>query len=345
MAGVDTNPARSVWLVARRELRVLRGRNFAVGAVVVVLALAAFLALQVQIEDSAQPRVGLYGQASSLSRQLADDAAALGEPVTVTDVGSIARGRAQVAEGTLDALVSGTPSALRVTVKESLDGSLRAAITGLAQGQALDGQLAEAGLNPAQVHARLLATQVQVDALSPADADRGGRFALGMAFAVVLYLSLVIYGPRLFSSLGVALGVGLLALVQVAGLAVIGVLLAAAFGLLGLSLAVLGTLVSGLVWFALGYLLYVGALRRLPRRSLGPGLGAAGVLFVVTASVLFQAPDSPTGDALSLLPPFAPIMLPARTGLGETSGWQFGLSLALSLMAVAWLARREQGTA
>jgi ABC-2 type transport system permease protein len=341
MSGVDTNPTGSVWLVARRELRILRTRKFAFSAVVIALALAGYLALEAQLADSGEPHVGLYGQASSLSRQLANDAAALGEPVTVTDVGSIAAGQAQVEDGTLDAFVSGTPSAMRVTVKESLNGSLRAAITGLAQDQALDGQLAEAGLNPAQVHERLLAAGVQVESIRPADPDRGGRFALGLGFAVVLYLSLVVYGSRLLSSLGTALGVGLLAVVQVSGLAVLGVLLAALFGLLGLSWAVLWTLLAGVIWFALGYLLYAGTLRQLPRHAFGLGLGGAGVLFVVGATVLFQAPDSATGDALSLLPPFAPILLPARIGLGDTSGWQFALSLLLSVAAAAWLARRE----
>lgn len=346
MSGVDTNPTGSVWLVARRELRALHGRTFAVSAVVLCVTLAAYLALQAQLGASEPPRVGLSGQATSLAGQLEADVARLGGAVEVSDVANLADGRAQVASGSLDALVSGTPSALRVTARDPLDGSLRAAVTGLARRQALDGQLAEAGLTPARVHARMLATDVRVDLLRATDPDRDARFGLGVGFAAALFLSLVAYGSRIADPRpGTALGAGLLALVQVAGLGVVGVLLAAAFGLLGLSWAVLGTLLAGLGWFALGFPLYAGLLRLAPWSAPGaaPGsaLAAAGVLHILGMSVLFQAPDSELSDALSLLPPFAPVLLPARIGLGDTSVWQLALSLVLTLGALGWLARRE----
>jgi ABC-2 type transport system permease protein len=45
-------------------------------------------------------------------------------------------------------------------------------------------------------------------------------------------------------------------------------------------------------------------------------------------------PDNPIGVALSLLPPFAPVMMPARMATGDAQAWQVILAVLLMLAAI-----------
>ena len=86
--------------------------------------------------------IGLNGQAISVADQLADEARQVGRVVRTVEVTELSAGRAQVADGTLDALVSGAPAALTVLVNQSLDDELRGVLNGLVRQQVLRGQLA-----------------------------------------------------------------------------------------------------------------------------------------------------------------------------------------------------------
>jgi ABC-2 type transport system permease protein len=45
-------------------------------------------------------------------------------------------------------------------------------------------------------------------------------------------------------------------------------------------------------------------------------------------------PDNPIGVALSLLPPFAPVMMPARMATGDAQLWQVVVAVVLMLAAI-----------
>ena len=46
-------------------------------------------------------------------------------------------------------------------------------------------------------------------------------------------------------------------------------------------------------------------------------------------------PDNPIGVALSMLPPFAPVMMPARMATGDAQSWQVVVAVLLMLAAIA----------
>jgi ABC-2 type transport system permease protein len=366
-------PSRIAWLVARRELRTrLTGVPFVVGTVALVLVLAGYLLVQgLAVQRDAPTRVGLSGQAIVLAGALQQSTEQLGLPVTTFEVTDPALGADEVRDGSLDVLVSGAPGALQVTVRDRLDGRLHGTLTSLMQQQALDAQLAEAGLKPGDVQAAIAKMTPQITMLAPADPNYGQRLAIAIVAVVLLYYGLVFFGCLLARELaeekedgvlelvlstvradawlgGKAAGIGLIGLAQLVIAAVVGLAVAAAAGVLTLPGTGLAALGSAALGYLLGYLLYAGALvacgasaaqRRDLRRVLMPVLAALGLAFAVGAAVLAGAPESGAAAALSVLPPFAPVLLTGRLVLGVAPLWQVLIALALTLATAYALAR------
>jgi ABC-2 type transport system permease protein len=70
--------------------------------------------------------------------------------------------------------------------------------------------------------------------------------------------------------------------------------------------------------------------------------------FVVPINLIFTNPDTALVAVLSVLPPFAPVLMPARIALGSAPLWQLGLAVALAALAIVgltWLAGRIYSTA
>jgi ABC-2 type transport system permease protein len=102
--------------------------------------------------------------------------------------------------------------------------------------------------------------------------------------------------------------------------------------------AVLG----GLLWFVLGFvfyaLIYAAAGSMVSRQEDVAAVTAPiGILIIASYFVFFWVeanPSNPIGIALSLLPPFAPVLMSARMATGDAQAWQIGLSILLMLAAI-----------
>ena len=360
---------RPAWVVARGEMRArLRGRSLLFGTVVGIVLVAAYLLIQgLVVNRTDTETVGITGQATVLNKTLQTATAQLGLTVNVTTVPDQDTGLAQVHSGGLTALVSGPPGALQVTVKAQLDPRLRAALTGLVQAQALDAQLAEAGLKPSDVQAAVGKAQLAVTQLEQTDPLRAQRLGLALAAAVLLYLSLMLLGNLLARGvvtdranriaevllaavrpgqllLGKVFGLGVLGFVQLAVVGLVGLAIAAGTGVLTAAGLGFGTLGAGLLWYLLGFAFYatlfagIGALAaRLEELQavLTPIVLTASVGFVVGIDLLVQSPDGTATAVVSLLPPFAPFLMPGRIALGTAAGWQVLLAILLMLAAIA----------
>jgi ABC-2 type transport system permease protein len=118
---------RIVWLVARRELNTrLRTKSFTIGTVASALVLVGFVLMQSTVfTTNHRDTIGLAGQAIAVADQLVDEARQVGRDVRTVEVTDVEAGRGQVADGTLDALVTGAPAALTVLVNQTLDHTLR----------------------------------------------------------------------------------------------------------------------------------------------------------------------------------------------------------------------------
>jgi ABC-2 type transport system permease protein len=369
---------RPVLLVARRELDTkLRNRAFLIGTAVTLVVLAGYVLLQSALSsDAERATVGLSGQSISYAKPLADAAGKLGYQLQVREVSDVAAAQREVREDELDALVSGASAAPTVLVKDELQPELRGLLTGLVQQQVLAGRLAaDTDLDPREVLSQVASANLEVTVLEPRDADYGQRMAVGLVVAVLLYMALLIYGQMvaqgvveekssrvvelLLSSVrpwqllaGKIVGLGTLGLIQFTIVGVVGLIMAVATGVLTISGAATGTLIWGLIWYLLGYFLYAtvfAAAGSLVSRQedaqavLTPVLMVIALGFVVGFNVLINDPTGTTALVMSLLPPFAPMLMPARIALGDVAAWELAVALVLTLAGIAlltWLGGR-----
>jgi ABC-2 type transport system permease protein len=369
--------SKSMWLVARREVSGrLRGRSFVLGTVVSALLLAGFVLMQSSVfEEDHRDTIGLAGQAIAVADQLVSEARQVGRAVRTVEVTDLARSRTQVADGSLDALVSGAPAALTVVVNQSLDDELRGVLNGLVRQQVLRGQLAaledSAGLDVDGILRTVSEAQVTVRVLSPAQPYSGDRLALALVMVALLYLALLLYGSLVAQGVveekssrvvefllsaarpwqllvGKVVGLGLVGLVQLAVVGVVGLVVGLAAAVLPSSAAAVAALVWGLLWYVLGFLLYamvfaaVGALvsRQEDVQSvLMPVTGVLVVAFVLGFAVLSRDPTGTTTTVLSLVPLLSPILMPGRLVMADVPFWQVALALLLTAAVTALLGR------
>jgi ABC-2 type transport system permease protein len=369
-----SSPSRAVMLVARREfLSRVRAKSFLIGTLVIIAVLAGYLLLQTVLFDRAnRSTVGLSGQATVLADPLRTTAKSFGREVDTRDVTDLQAAEAQVRAGELDALITGAPDALRVVVKDQVNDSLRNALDVLVKQQALDAQLAEAGLDPAAVARNTERAKVNVVALQPDDSQRGQRLVVGLVVAALLYYSLLVYGTMVAQGvveekssrvveillaairpwqllLGKVIGLGAVGLLQLVIIGGVGLTIASTTGAIDVTSVAGGALATGVIWYLLGFFLYAtvyAAAASLVSRQeelqsvVTPINMTIIVAFVIGINLMIQNPSNSTVTVLSLLPPFAPILMPGRIALGVAAGWQVALAVVLAIVAIAvmtWL--------
>ena len=365
--------SRAVWLVARREFDArVRTRSFVIGTFVVALLLVGFAFAEHPAGDGDRPSViGLNGQAISVTEQLVAEAGQVGREVRTVEVTDLAAGREQVANGTLDALLSGAPAALTVLVNHTLDDELRGVLNGLVRQQVLRGQLAAmedtAALDVDGILRTVTEAHVTVRTLSPADTTHAARLSVALVVVALLYLALLVYGslvavgvfeertnrvvgfllpavrPRRLLA-GTVAGLGLAGLVQLAAVGVVGLVAAWVAGVLPSVGVAVAALAWGLLWYVLGFLLYAtmfaaaGALVA-RQENLLPAIAALLVACVLGFALLAMNPTGATTTVLSIVPLFSPILMPGRLALGGVPFWQVLLALVLTAALVAVLFR------
>jgi ABC-2 type transport system permease protein len=202
----------------------------------------------------------------------------------------------------------------------------------------------------------------------PADGGAGGgipapgqRLAVGVLTSVLIYFALLLNGQAVAQGvveektsrvvelllatvrpgqlmIGKVLGLGVVGLIQIAVIALCGVAAAFATGALHLhAVTALGGLVWLIVWFLLGYAAFslaFAAVAALVSRQEEVAAAVTPVLMLLAAgyvtgvAILPSKPGSPLVATLSMIPVFAPTLMPVRLALGVVPAWQTALSLA-----------------
>ncbi|MGC8633230.1 MAG: ABC transporter permease [Candidatus Limnocylindrales bacterium] len=363
----------SFLLVARREMRIrLRSRVFIGGTVVMVALVAVGIGGYSLVggRTATALRVGFTGGSQALEQDFSASLAGLGQPVTVSTVSNEAAGRAEVSAGALDVLVTGPATSPSIVVKQSASAVVQAAL----QRAVLSARFTGLGIPPGVLETVVSGLQVPVDALQPRNPGMTQDRVVGLGVAILLYVTLGLYGSQVAQGVveekatrimeimlatvppsrllaGKIVGIGLVALLQLAivaaaTLAAVSTTKVLATPALG-AVAVLGYL----TWFLLGFLLFATGYATLASLVSRP----EEVQSAVTPVALFQIgsyllaylalanPSSPIVAIASVLPPFAPILMPVRTTGGDVAAWQLGLALALTVAAIVgliWLAGR-----
>lgn len=359
--------AALVGLIARRELKSrLRTRFFVIGTAAVAVALAAFILAQTTLFGGGSTKlvVGLNGQALSVADQITQTGRQLGRDFQTREVTDLGAGRSMVANGELDALVSGSPSALSVLVNQDLNQDLRVTLDAIVQQQVLKAQLAAIeDVDANQVLNTVGNAHAAVTSLRAPDPRAGQRHALAMLVIALIAVSLGLYGTLVAGSVleekssrvvepllaavrswqllaGKVLGLGIVGLIQLAVIGTVGLILAWVTG----RLASVGAVLWGLLWFLLGFFLYATvfaagaalvARREQLHRALVPTCLMLAVAAVLGFAVLVPDASGTAATVLALLPPFTPVLMPGKIVLAAAPGWQIGAALGLTLAAIA----------
>ena len=359
-------PAQLVRLVAGREISTrIRDKGFLIGSAVLILLIVGLLAFQVVMSNGADDtRIGVVGGDAAVTEALRTQGEALDTDVEVVPFDDEAAARTAVEDGDVDgALLS--PSGVQPELLVERDGGqAETLVQGAVQGLALDQQLTEAGV---QLQAP---PQVDVVSLDPdADADLEAA-VVALVGVVVLYSLLILFGQFVAQGVveekssrvvelllatmrpwqllaGKVLGLGLLGLGQMLVIAVIGVAGALAFDVVELPGRLIGTVVTVVAWFVLGYAFYASlfaAAASLVSRQedLGSVITPASLVLVVGFVISVQAAQDPTGTlatVTSFVPGLSPLVMPVRQSAGGAEWWEVGVSVVLMLVAIAVILR------
>ncbi|GAA4746455.1 ABC transporter permease [Modestobacter marinus] len=360
------SPAQLVRLVAGREISTrIRDKGFLVGSAVIILLILGLLVFQVVINSgSDDTRVGLVDGDSTVSEALRSQGQALGTDVDVVAFEDEATARAAVEDGDVEGALIGPSDAQPQLLVENGGGQIDTLVQGALQNLSLASQLADAGvqLDPPPT--------VEVVALE-ADADADVEAAVvALVGVVVLYSLLILFGQFVAQGVveekssrvvelllatmrpwqllaGKILGLGLLGLMQMMVIAVVGVAGALAFDVVDLPGRLIGTVVTVIAWFVLGYAFYASVFAAAAslvsrQEDLGSVITPASLLLVVGFVVSVQAAQDPTGTlstVTSFVPGLSPLVMPVRQAAGGAEWWEVGVSAALMLIAIAVIVR------
>lgn len=367
---------QAVSLVAGREVTTkLRSKAFLITTAATVLLLVGFALVMKLISGGSDATIGVTQQTEALAAPLEAAAGAIGEDVDTTTV-SEDDGRARVADESLDALLVGDGSRIQVVVKKDLDGNLRDALNVLAGQLALNQEIVELGGDPARVNAAVADAGVDVEPLEEPFPYEGQQLLLGAVAGILIYMSLLLNGQMvaqgvveekssrvvelLLSTIrpaqlmaGKVLGIGFVGLVQMVVIGGIGIAAALALDVLTIAVSTaVGTVVWLVVWYVLGFLMYsllfAGLAALVSRQEDVGGVISPALMFVIVGyvlgiSVLPSDPDNALVGLLSIIPVFAPTLMPMRLAMGGVPGWEAAVSVGLVVVLIpvlVWLAGR-----
>ena len=368
MSRLGGDAFHTVFLIARREfLTRVRSRFFLIGTAVLVILVAGYIVIQAVFISRATStvNVGFVGATQTLAQPMRAGVTGGSVSIQTHDVQSVSSGEEEVRSGALDALISGDPKAPTVEFKDQLDPTVATALDGLVKQAAFEQALVGSGVDPATIEAKVAAAGFHSVALDPNAGQRGERVVVGIFVAALLYISLQLYGGFVASGvveekanriveivlstvrprqllLGKVVGIGLVGLVQLVVMGAVALVAVMKTQVISVPSVGLTAVLGGLLWYVLGFLfwalIYASAASTVSRQEdLGSVVAPISILIVAPYVVFFWVvanPDNPIGVALSLLPPFAPVMMPARMATGDAQAWQVVVAVALMLAAI-----------
>jgi ABC-2 type transport system permease protein len=360
-----------IWLVAQRELRQgARARSFRIVTVVLVLAVAAAVVVPAVVHSHhTVQKVGIVGgPQAAMTRTVQTAARISGATVKVVPLATVAAAEAQlrsdalsvVLVGEREVLVKQTPAAGTASSGSSLAGAL-AQIGGLSRLFALVPAGSAAALTQG--------VSLPVRGLTPPLANLTSRLT-GLSITILIYVMILTYGSRITVGVseekmsrvvevllaairptqllvGKVLGMGILAIAQVASVVITYVVLGLIFG----STFISGSaeiLAVGSVWILLGYAFYstafaaAGSLVSKTSDAYNASMPVQIPLilsYFLTFTVLYGNSVPAFYWFLAFFPPTAPVSMTVLVALGVARPWEIALSALLCVAATVGMAR------
>ena len=360
------SPATLVRLVAVREISTrIRDKGFLISSAVLILLILGMLVFQVVVNSGGSaPRIGVVGGDAAVEQALQSQGDAFGFDVEVVDFGDEADARSAVEQEEVDAALLSPVGVQPELLTLSGDAQLEALVQSTVQGLSLSSQLAAADVQ--------LEPAPQVDVVTLEDDAEGNTEATIVALVgvVLLYSLLILFGQFVAQGVveekssrvvelllatmrpwqllaGKIIGLGLLGFLQMLVIAVVGVAGALAFDVVSVPGRLIGTVVTVVAWFVVGYAFYASVFAAAAslvsrQEDLGSVITPASIVLILGFVIAIQAaqdPGSTLATVTSFLPGMSPMVMPVRQAAGDAAWWEVGVAVALMLVAIAVVVR------
>ncbi|MET7998659.1 ABC transporter permease [Amycolatopsis sp. NPDC005232] len=377
---VRMSPLSGVGLVASREISTrLKSKAYRISTLVLLILIVAGVVVLKLVGGSSGPdeTVGYVPAAAPLSAPLTAIGKSVGQDIATQRVADEQAGLAKLKDGSIDALLVQGADRVHVQVEKDLDGNLKNVLTVLAGRVAQNSEIIAQHGDPAKVDAAV--ASASIDELPPLEKPYdydSQQLVLGIIAGILIYMSLLLNGQTvaqgvveektsrvvelLLSTIkpwqlmaGKVLGIGTVGLIQMLAIGVVGIAAGLGTGVLTISVsAAIGTVVWLVVWYLLGFFMYsivFAALGALVSRqedvsgAVSPALMLVIVGYVVGISVLPSDPSNEFAEVLSVIPVFAPTLMPMRLAMGGVPVWEAVVSVGLVVLLIPlliWLAAR-----
>ena len=358
--------AALIRLVAGREVSTrLRDKAFLISSGVLLLLVVGLTIFQVVINSGgSKTTIAVVHGGAAAAQVLQQQGNVQGTDVTVRTFATEAAARTAVQDGDADAAVVDPAGAHPRIVEKKAGGSaedvVRAAVAQLSTVR----QLAAAG-----VHLQP-PPEVAVETLQRTSGNRSEAVVVAAIGVGLLYFLIILFGQFVAQGVveekssrvvelllatmrpwqllaGKILGLGLLGLAQILLIAVVGGVGAVVFDVVSVPGQVVGTIVSVVLWFVLGYAFYAavfaaGASLVSRQEDLGTVIMPLTLVLVVGFIIALQAVANPSGGlatVTSFVPGLSPLVMPVRIAAGEAPWWQVAAAVVLMLAAIAVVVR------
>jgi ABC-2 type transport system permease protein len=356
-----------VRLVAGREVSTrIRDKTFLISSAVILLLVLGVMVFQAVVASGAdEVKVGVVGDRAALQPVLERQGKEVGADVTVVGLDDEAAARRALAAGDVDGvLIDSTGGSPRLLVQRDAGSSLTATVQGAVSQRAVGQQLAAAGIDKLDV------PQVSVTTIDPGSDPTGERTGIAVIGMIVLYTLLLLIcqfvaqgvveekSTRVVELLlstmkpwqllaGKVIGLGILGFAQIVAIAVVGVAGALAFDVVTLPGQLIGTVVSVVAWFLLGYAFYASVFAAAAslvsrQEDLAGVITPMSMVLVVGLFVALQAAGNPTSTLAtitSFVPGLSPLVMPVRMAGGGVPWWEVLLAVGLQIVAIVLVVR------
>ena len=362
--------ARSIWLVARRELFERgRSRGFIFSVLFTTLIIiGSFVVPVLFFSDDGPTQIGVVEPApDQLETAIEATASALDQDVAIVAFPNREAGETALSDEQVAALVivpedlsSSGELAFRESADPTVQGVVSSAIAGLRVNAALEAE----GVDPTTfVQAQSPPT---IRALEPPEEGSDARFLIANIGAVLILVGVFSFGFTVLTGvveekqsrvmevvlstvvprdllMGKVLGIGILGLVQLAVFVIVSFIAARLTREFELPATTPGAAVQLVVWFILGYTLYstaLGVLGALASRmeeasnASTPVTIVAMLSYFVAIFAVLQNPSGPVAIIATFIPFSAPMVVPMRAALGAITPIEIFVAAAITIAAI-----------
>lgn len=373
---------RVITLVTKREIRAsLMKKSFiiATALIVAVILIGSFVIDYFVNKDAAevgQYTVGVSRSLEEMEPGLVASGAALGVTIETTPVSDRAAAEAALKDDAIDAYVSGEQGDMDLLFTSFPDPAIEQAVTSAAQTLALSSEIEALGGDPAVVAGVVQTSTPRLSFVEDVEAREGPQYFVAMISISLLLVTLMTSGTQIAMGVveekasrvvelllatikpsqlfaGKVLGSGIVGLAQVVVYGLAFAVAAAAADLFeGFDINLGSQIAMLVVWFLLGFSIFAvlwGSLASLVSRQEDIGSVTTPVTLLTLTpfyAAMFVVPTNPDGTAaqiLSMIPFFAPFMMPMRTAFTSVPMWEQALSMGICLVTIpllVWLAAK-----